>query len=85
MTPLFKKLNLGDAQVVHVLNAPASFEPEIAALTGLQVKRAAVGKVSFALAFEVTRDLLWGTVCARGGWLVPARGRSTWLLGGTSF
>jgi hypothetical protein len=54
MTPLFKKLNLGAAQAVHVLNAPASFEAEVAALGGVQVKRAAAGRVSFALAFVKT-------------------------------
>jgi hypothetical protein len=54
MTPLFKKLNLGSAPVVHVLNSPASFEPELAALGGVEVKRTATGPVSFALAFVAT-------------------------------
>jgi hypothetical protein len=54
MTPLFKKLNLGTTQVVHVLNAPASFEAELAALEGVHVKRAAAGSVGFALAFVKT-------------------------------
>ena len=54
MTPLFKKLNLGPAQVVHVLNAPSTFESELAALSGVEVKRTASGKVGFALAFVKT-------------------------------
>jgi hypothetical protein len=58
MTPLFKKLNLANATCVHVLNAPASFEPELQALEGVQVKRQARGKVVFALAFVKTSDEL---------------------------
>ena len=54
MTPLFKKLNLGTRQVVHVLDAPASFEPELAALTGVEILRTATGQVGFALAFVTT-------------------------------
>lgn len=54
MTPLFKKLNLGAAQVVHVINAPSSFECELKKLTGVQVKRTAAGNVAFALAFVKT-------------------------------
>lgn len=54
MTPLFKKLNLGTVQVVHVLNAPDSFESEIAALAGVTVKRSVEGKIAFALAFVKT-------------------------------
>lgn len=54
MTPLFNKLNLGSAQRVHVLHAPPSFESEIAALEGLQVKRTAEESVSFALVFVTT-------------------------------
>lgn len=58
MTPLFKKLNLGTQTVVHVLNAPASFEPELAALAGVTVKRSVKGPCAFALAFAVTRQEL---------------------------
>jgi len=54
MTPLFKKLNLGAAQEIHVLDAPASFEPELAALSGVRVIRTAHGPVCFALAFVKT-------------------------------
>jgi hypothetical protein len=56
MTPLFKKLNLANATCVHVLNAPKSFEPELQALEGVQVKRQARGKVVFALAFVKTSN-----------------------------
>lgn len=56
MTPLFKKLNLGTARLVHVLNAPASFDAELAALDGVEVRRSASGKVGFAMAFVTTLD-----------------------------
>jgi hypothetical protein len=55
MTPLFKKLNLGTQPGIHVLNAPASFEPELAALDGVAVKRSIAGRSYFALAFVVTQ------------------------------
>ena len=54
MTPLFKKLNLSTQSVVHILNAPASFEGELAALSGITVKRKLQGPAQFALAFVVT-------------------------------
>jgi hypothetical protein len=55
MSPLFKKLNLGTQSTIHVLNAPASFEPELAALEGVTVKRAISGNPGFTLAFVVTQ------------------------------
>ncbi len=55
MTALFKKLNLGTLQRIHVLNAPKNFEPELAALDGIEIKRDARGKVAWALAFAVTQ------------------------------
>jgi hypothetical protein len=56
MTPLFKKLNY-KAGAVLVLGAPASFEPELAALEGVEILRAprAGQGVGFALAFAVTQ------------------------------
>jgi hypothetical protein len=54
MTPLFTKLNLGQTSVVHVLNAPSTFEPELQTLAGVEVKRSATGTVQFALAFVTT-------------------------------
>jgi hypothetical protein len=58
MTPLFKKLNLAAVRSIHVLNAPESFEPELQALEGVEVKRVCSGKVAFALAFvKTTKDV----------------------------
>jgi hypothetical protein len=51
MSPLFKKLNLGAARSIHVLNSPGSFEPELTALEGVRVVRQVRGPVAFALAF----------------------------------
>jgi hypothetical protein len=51
MTPLFAKLNLGANAVVHVLGAPDSFEPELAAPRGVTVRRDASAPVAFAIAF----------------------------------
>lgn len=49
----FQKLNLKDQNPILILNSPASFEPEIATLSGVQVLRElkSAGEVSFALAF----------------------------------
>jgi len=60
MTPLFKKLNLKDQRCVWVLNAPASFEPELAALEGVQIQRSLdeAGEVGFALAFVANAAVL---------------------------
>lgn len=57
MSAIFTKLNLKDHSEIVVLDAPASFEPEIAALEGVAVRRSvdAVEQVQFALAF-VTRQ-----------------------------
>jgi hypothetical protein len=60
MTPLFKKLNLGEHRSVHVLNAPASFADELARLQGVAVLTSVSPKdqVAFALAFAVTQSEL---------------------------
>lgn len=57
MSAVFKKLNLKDLSEIVVLYAPASFEPEIAALEGVDVRRSVdeVERVQFSLAF-VTRQ-----------------------------
>ena len=55
MTSLFKKLNLGSQSVIHVLNAPESFESELAALEDVTVKRSVTGRSHFAMAFVVTQ------------------------------
>ena len=39
MSKLFNKLNLKDHREILVVNAPASFESELAALTGVTVLR----------------------------------------------
>jgi hypothetical protein len=54
MTPLFRKLNLGEARSIHILNAPESFEPALQALEGVQVHRQARGRIVFAMAFVTT-------------------------------
>jgi hypothetical protein len=55
MTPLFGKLNLRDHRLIHVLDAPASFEVELAALSGVDIRREIDGDVRFALAFAITQ------------------------------
>jgi len=59
MTPLFKKLNLGQQRQLTVLNAPASFELELSALLaqdpGLSLQRqVGPAPLHFALAFAIT-------------------------------
>ena len=53
MSPTFQKLNLKDQGRIVVLNAPASFEPEIAALRDVTVVRNTEGPdaIEFSLAF----------------------------------
>lgn len=57
MTSIFNKLNLKDQAEILVINAPTSFEPELAELVGVAVQRDphAVENVQFCLAF-VTRQ-----------------------------
>ena len=53
VSAVFKKLNLKDQIEIVVLDAPASFEPEIAALEGVGVRRSVdeMERVQFSLAF----------------------------------
>ena len=51
MTPLFKKMNLKDQREIAVWNAPASFDAELDALTGVAVHRKIPKSLSFAVAF----------------------------------
>lgn len=53
MPTVFDKLNLKDHADLVVLNAPESFEPELKALAGREIRREAAGKapVSFAIVF----------------------------------
>jgi len=56
MPTIFQKLNLKDQKQILVLNAPKSFESELDALTGVEIKRNLedVSEINFALVF-VTR------------------------------
>jgi hypothetical protein len=58
MATVFEKLQLKDQKEVVVLNAPKSFEPELARLKGVTVKRSLTGvkEIHFALAFVMTQD-----------------------------
>jgi hypothetical protein len=53
MLSTFQKLNLKDHNPIVVLNAPESFEPELAGLQGVTVLRKlqGIGELGFALAF----------------------------------
>lgn len=70
MASIFEKLNLKDHQEILVLNAPASFEPELAGLPVLTIHRGieSVPEIRFFLAF-VTRksevDALGPQIAAR--------------------
>ena len=56
MSALFKKLNLNDHRVIVVLDAPASFEPELEALTDVTIERSLRGsEAGFLLAFVQRR------------------------------
>jgi hypothetical protein len=58
VTPLFKKLNLKNQDSVVVLNAPSAFESELAALSGVSIKRAVTEVCSFVIAFAMTQTQL---------------------------
>ncbi|MCX7858822.1 MAG: hypothetical protein N2385_01925 [Chloroflexus sp.] len=53
MSTIFKKLNLKDQKEVLILNAPASFEPELALLKDVAIRRSIDGiqHIAFSLAF----------------------------------
>jgi hypothetical protein len=55
---VFAKLNLKAQQDVVVLNAPQSFAPELARLTGVRIRRTVPSRepVAFALAFVTRQD-----------------------------
>jgi hypothetical protein len=57
MTLIFDKLNLKDQKEILVLNAPVSFEPELAALRGVTVLRETrkVRGMDFILSFVTTQ------------------------------
>ena len=53
-SPVFTKLQLKDQREIVVLDAPASFEKELATLSGVTVHRAPKVGASFAIAFVTT-------------------------------
>jgi len=57
MSAIFNKLNLKDQTEILVLNAPESFEPELASLENVKIRRNTqdVKEIAFSLAF-VTRQ-----------------------------
>lgn len=57
MPNVFDKMNLKDQAEIVVLNAPATFEPELAALKSVHILRdaAKAKKIQFGIAFAVTR------------------------------
>jgi hypothetical protein len=64
MGTVFDKLQLKDQSEILVLNAPASFEPELSGLTDVEVVRdlQEVQQVDFALVFVTSRDQVARTV-----------------------
>lgn len=69
MTSIFQKLNLKVQRAIAVFNAPASFEPELARLSGVRIVRnpKSITAVQFALAFvvqQVELDRLSTTLAA---------------------
>jgi hypothetical protein len=60
LTPLFKKLNLGEHREIVVLDAPDSFESELKQLKGVKITRdpSKPKSVNFALAFATTQAQL---------------------------
>lgn len=58
MATTFEKLNLKDQREIVVLNAPASFEPELAALKGVTIHRdlKKVDEMAFSLAFVTKKS-----------------------------
>jgi hypothetical protein len=86
MPTLFQKLNLGDHKEIAVLNAPESFEPALAELDDVTVRRDAksIGKIHFAIAFvqtlaEVEKASKWIAKMPAGDvivWLAYPKGTS---------
>jgi hypothetical protein len=60
LTPLFKKLNLGEHRDIVVFDAPDSFESELEQLNGVKITRdpSKPKSVKFALAFATTQAQL---------------------------
>lgn len=60
VTPLFKKMNLGDIETLLVLNAPESFDAELEKLSEVKILRKATSKTKakFSIGFAVTQSEL---------------------------
>ena len=60
MTALFRKLNLGTHQSILVINAPGSFDAELAQLAGIEIIRTApnTSVVQFVIGFAITQKAL---------------------------
>lgn len=58
MTPFFKKLNLGTSQTILVLNAPESFDAELAQWEGVTIIRESTHSelVDAAIGFAITQE-----------------------------
>ena len=58
MASVFGKLNLKDQKRILVVNAPASFEPELKALRGVAIDRdvKAADRIEFSLAFVTKQN-----------------------------
>jgi hypothetical protein len=58
MSAIFRKLNLKDQAEILVLNPPESFEPELAALNDMTIRRnlGDVEQITFSLAFVTTQQ-----------------------------
>ena len=94
MPSIFAKLNLKEQREIVVLNAPKSFEPELAALSGVTIIRDAKSakSIDFFLAFVTTQkeaDAL-GKVVARKAqgdavvWFAYPKGTSKTLRSGVN-
>jgi hypothetical protein len=57
VSPLFKKLNLGNHATILLLNSPGTFDTSLAELDGVTVLREATPQmtISFGIAFAVTQ------------------------------
>jgi hypothetical protein len=58
MSDIFKKLNLKDQKEILVLNAPESFEPELASLDDIAIRQSldSIQRIVFSLAFVTKQD-----------------------------
>jgi hypothetical protein len=64
MASVFGKLQLKDQTLILVMNAPASFESELAGLTGVQIMRdpGDVERIDWALVFVTTKAQVDATI-----------------------